>query len=253
MYSEDTLIQLQNSHEDLCEKLASLNGRLVAYLAPKLLVLHAKEYLLHGVCRRLGLINKTIRNIYTIFPPNRIEKLSLDEIDDVQINLHAFLINVYGVLDNLAWVYALQNQLDDLLENPVGIGLYRKELQRKLPVDFREYLVSERIKSWVDKYAKNYRDALAHRIPAYIPPFSLDDEESSQYQKLDSQIHIALMNNQIELLNELNLEQKKLGSISNTYLHSFYHDKSQPVNLHHQILEDGFFVVDITDKFSRIL
>jgi hypothetical protein len=253
MYSEDRLIQLQNSHEDLCEKLNSLNGRLVAYLAPKLLVSHAKEYLLHGVCRRLGLINKTIKNIYTIFPPNRTEKLSFDEIENTQINLHAFLINVYGVLDNLAWVYALENQLDDLLEKPVCIGLYRKEFQRNLPDFFREYLMSERIKNWVDKYAKNYRDALAHRIPAYIPPFSLNPEEVSQYQKLDSKIHEAVMNHEFELLDELNSEQEKLGSISYTYLHSFYHDKSQPVNLHHQILEDGFFVVDIADKFSKVL
>lgn len=253
MYTEKVLIQLQTSQLELSHKLSSLIEKLLALATPKLKNSHAKEYLQHGLCRRLKLINKTIKNIYEIFPPDRTKKLSMDELDNAQINLHAFSINTYGALDNIAWIYALENQFTDLLENPIKIGLFRKELKTKLPQELKDYINNPTINRWFNDYAKNYRDALAHRIPLYIPPLSLNPAEVSRYTELEDQKLTAIKNLEFELLQALEAEQERLGSISHTYLHSFAHDKSRPVALHPQILADGFTILEISDRFSKVL
>ena len=71
----------------------------------------AKEYLFHGAVRRLRVIYRCINNIFTIFPLERATLLNRDELDDVMINLHAFFVNIFGILDNLAWVFIHEKQL----------------------------------------------------------------------------------------------------------------------------------------------
>lgn len=60
----------------------------------------AIEFMQHGVNRRLGVIYRCLENIFNTFPPNRTELLGRDDLLDVEINLHAFLINIYGIIEN---------------------------------------------------------------------------------------------------------------------------------------------------------
>ena len=59
-------------------------------------VTKAKEYMLHGVCRRLTIIERCVDNIYSTFPFTRDTFLSQDELHDIAIYLHSFFVNVFG-------------------------------------------------------------------------------------------------------------------------------------------------------------
>ncbi|MDG1153426.1 MAG: hypothetical protein P8N25_01030, partial [Alphaproteobacteria bacterium] len=56
------------------------------------------EYANQGISRRVRIIKTCIDNIYKIAPLNQKEKLSRDNLTNLYINLHAFYINIYGVL-----------------------------------------------------------------------------------------------------------------------------------------------------------
>jgi hypothetical protein len=47
---------------------------------------------------------------------------------------------------------------------------------------------SERIQKWYAEYLTNYRDALSHRIPLYVPPKSLTPEHASQVKQIENKI-----------------------------------------------------------------
>ena len=49
------------------------------------------------------------------------------------------------------------------------------------------YLRRNTITQWYNEYAKNYRDALAHRIPPYVPPAALNDEQARRYKLLEDE------------------------------------------------------------------
>ena len=58
------------------------------------------EHLLHGAGRRVGVIRRAIENVFSLFPPETKRPLQSDALADVQINLHAFVMNLYGIYDN---------------------------------------------------------------------------------------------------------------------------------------------------------
>ena len=129
-----------------------------------------REQLLHGAARRIGVIRRAIQNIYALFPPETTRPLGSDALADVQINLHAFVINLHGLYDNCAWAYVLKHDLEAAIGSRKRIGLFLDATLSKLPAELREYLSSPATKEWHEQYAKSFRDALAHRVPPYIPP-----------------------------------------------------------------------------------
>lgn len=171
MYTPEQVAEIEREREVVSGELENLCYTLAVDFAPSLTVVRAQEYMRHGVCRRLKIIRRCIDNIFTIFPVERKELLSEEERSDLEINLHSFIINIYGLQDNIAWVYLIEKSLENVVEGGrSGVGLFNKKTQPHLPEKVREYLNSENIKSWHRDYAKNYRDALAHRIPLYVPP-----------------------------------------------------------------------------------
>jgi hypothetical protein len=69
------------------------------------------EYVRHGFLRRLGTLQRCIQNIYFAYPPERSDIPSRNECVDLAINLQSFIFNVFGCIDNLAWVWAIENEL----------------------------------------------------------------------------------------------------------------------------------------------
>jgi hypothetical protein len=67
----------------------------------------AREYLRSGVGRRLRVLHRTLSNMFELFPVETVQPLDRDDLDDAQINLHAFIMNLYGLFDNLAWAFVL--------------------------------------------------------------------------------------------------------------------------------------------------
>lgn len=254
-YDEQTL-------KNIAEKYAEV-GRIYDQLALRLSSMlssirdaKAKEYLTQGVGRRLSILIRCIHNIFNIFPVGRTEHLALEELADVDINLHAFFVNLSGLLDNLAWVFVFENNLlGSSKEGKLGkedIGLFKKKTQSCFPDDFRTYLSTERMKRWYSEYSKNYRDALAHRIPAYVPPFILNREEQEKYLALDAQIHALDLRvyDNLAIYDQLREKQKELGKPSLFFTHSFA-EGSQPALLHAQVIIDYLTVEEILNSFCE--
>ena len=149
--------------------------------------LRAIEYISNGVMRRLFIINRCVENIFRLFPPSRAEKLANEDRLDLEISLHAFLINAYGSIENLALSLAFENGLVSGSESErqarYTVGFFKKDFQAKLRPRLRAYLSTPKMLSWYEDYAKNFRDALAHRIPPYIPPSGLGETGSKTIQE----------------------------------------------------------------------
>jgi hypothetical protein len=145
---------------------------------------HMFMTLLHSYKPREIERKRYVQNVYTIYPPDRTDKPSSDELDDLSINLQSFVFNVFGCIDNLAWIWVkekqLKNKKGELLSGG-SVGLMSEERNRivreSFSRDFQDYL--NRMKDWY-KHLENFRHALAHRIPLYVPPYSLNHEGRRQ-------------------------------------------------------------------------
>lgn len=248
--------------KDIAEKYAKV-GRIHEQLALRLSSMasnlrdaRAKEHLIQGVGRRLSILTRCIQNIFSIFPVGRTEHLAPEELADLDINLHAFLINLAGLLDNLGWAFVFENDLlGSSKEGILGkkdIGLFNKKTQSRLPEKLCTYLNTERMKKWYSEYAQNYRDALAHRIPLYVPPFVLNREEEKKYRALEDQIHALdlSVSANFAIYDQLREKQKELGRASLFFMHSF-DEGSHPRLLHAQVIIDYLTVEEILNSFCE--
>jgi len=255
VYPPEVLSDIERKYSSSIESLKENHLWLVSVFAEKLLEQEARTYLLQGVCRRAGIIIKCCKNIFETFPPNRTELLSSDELDNININLHAYMINLYGLLDNLAWVYVIEHKITDLIKNKRSIGLFTKNTQKQLPKRLNDYLKLEPTKVWFKDYVQDYRDALAHRIPLYIPPSTILESDSNKYSQLDKLGLDELLQGNFDRMNELNSERDSLTSICAVFSHSTYNNQSRPLILHVQIVSDLMTVLEFikiyTDSFHE--
>ena len=79
----------------------------------------AYEYARHGFVRRLGTLKRCIENVYSIYLPERIDRPSRNECLDLAINLQSFIFNVFGCIDNLAWVWVKEKDIRDKQSRPL--------------------------------------------------------------------------------------------------------------------------------------
>jgi hypothetical protein len=249
-YTDERLKHFENEYEKVTSGLRKLIEVFLTKISPKLKNQRAKEYLEHGVCRRIRVLERSIERIYEIFPPSRKDKLTRDELADVQIYLHAFVINLFGILDNLAWVYVLEHNLEAEIGGRKGVGLYAKGTQSILPLNLKAYINLDSTKEWHEKYVKNYRDALAHRIPLYVPPLIVTDAEAAKWKELDGHTWECIRNHEFEALEDLEREKESLGVVCDMFSHSLSESESKTVYIHPQILVDGATVLELCGVYS---
>lgn len=208
-----------------------------------------KEHLLHGSARRLSVIRKAIDNIFEIFPPTTQKPLDREKLYDVQINLHAFVMNVSGIFDNWAWAFIQRHQLLDNVGGRHGVGLFNKKTKKFLPQNIKDYLSSKTIVDWQSNYIKEYRDALAHRIPLYIPPAELTNEEGDLYNHLEAQKLELIKEMKWKELDDVYEEQANIGKPSFLFLLSHQNGDTNPIMFHPQILSDGLAIIEFGKLF----
>lgn len=219
----------------------------------------AQEYMLHGASRRVKVLHRSLENIFQLFPPSQELPLKPEDLSDVQINLHAFMINLYGVWENWAWAFIYRHGLESKIGARHNVGLFIKKTQNFLPSVLRDYLQSPRTSSWQQKYLKNYRDALAHRIPLYVPPGTFTPEEWEQYNKLIEEQFECIKSMRWERLQKIQIEQESMGRPCFVFLHSFSdeekslvlseEEKSSSLALHTQLLCDSLLIVEFGKMF----
>ena len=193
----------------------------------------------------MKLLRRCLSNVFVLFPPSTAKPLPSDDLDEVQISLHAFVMNLYGLFENLAWAFVLRHDLEAKIGDRRGIGIFLKSTQQHLPSVLNTYLTSKTMVTWHKDYLKNYRDALAHRIPLYIPPSVFTPEEGERFNALEQEKLDCLNSRNLDRFDQIRVEQAALGSPCFMFLHSFEGEGSpKPVQLHPQMLCDAKTVLE---------
>lgn len=248
-YTAEQTEKLHRKREEISRQLLSLGLEGMSQ-AREVEDEETRKYLNHGVGRRLSILKYSTEAIFSIFPPERDQVLTRDEVTAVQIYLHAFVINLFGVFENWAWAFIHRHNLSGEIGNVRNVGLFKRNTQRFLPDSLRNYLTSENISNWHEKYLKNYRDALAHRIPLYVPPAALSDEDGEKYKRLEVKKARLFREQKWDRLDEVWAEQDQIGAPCAVFMHEFSADgRSRQVFLHPQVLSDCITVVDFGTKF----
>lgn len=240
-YSEEQHTELDLAYENVCEELRETSVSLARDVAPLLMQERAREHITYGAARRLWTITRCVENIFVIYPVRRTKLLTDAERSDLEISLHAFLIHAHGLPDNLAWAYVLERELP---LNQRDVGLFQKKTAVHLPIGLQADL--NRFRDWHLDYAKNYRDALAHRIPPYLPPATWLPEHEQEFKDLDEQVEQAIRESNFDLALELEERKHAVGIIHPAILHSFLDEKAcGPVLLHPQVIVDARTILEI--------
>jgi len=209
-----------------------------------------KEHLAQGVGMRLGVLRKCIQNVFEAFDLRASTPLSGENNNNIQINLHAFLINLVGVFDNCAWAYCYKHQLDSLLKNPQNIDFFKTSFRKFLPAELRDYIEGSQMQQWHQTYLKSYRDALAHRIPPRVPPLVVDSTQGQAYEALERERWAQILVLDFEGAARTRHAQEKYESPAFFFIHSFREGtKSTPVMLHAQMIADSITLKEFLGLF----
>jgi hypothetical protein len=242
--------------EKLTERKNKLESRWAevqtTYLQWKLSNKDAKEYLEHGFLRRLGTIVRCVQNTFTICPLDLDRKLYREEEIDLRIQLQSHIWNVFGCLDNLAWIWAYEKNIKEngktISRKKVGLGKNYKIIRESLPQHVTKYLEEKENADWL-KLLENLRHALAHRIPLYVPSFVLTSKEANHYQELAAQIWKALADGKLDDCDRLESERDALGRFLPVMTHSFG-EKAPVIGFHSSMLWDFDVITELADKLS---
>lgn len=210
----------------------------------------AREHADHGFSRRLGSLVRSIERVFEILPPDRLDIPSRDETEDATLNIQAFVMNAFGCCENLAWIWVLERGIreSDGSEIPagrIGLGPKYRAVRRSFSQEFRDYLGARR--AWFDNL-KNFRDALAHRIPLYIPPFLVAPEDGDRWAALGAEANAALLRGDLEREAELKAEQDNLTWFDPVMTHSLS-EGAKVIIFHSQLLADFSTVHEIATEF----
>jgi hypothetical protein len=145
-FSKEALEKLRHEHRQIEYKYHKL---LFKYAALPLTNRRAREFAVHGVCRRLRLIVRCIDNVFSIVPPNREGIPTASEISDLTINIQAFLVNVFGCIDNLAWIWVQEKGLtkedgSPLPNNLIGLASKNKLVRESFAPSHIEFRLTFR-------------------------------------------------------------------------------------------------------------
>lgn len=246
-FSEDKLEQLLRAYSEIDKKYQSL---LEMYAFRPFRNEQAAEFARHGFMRRVKTLTRCIHNVYRICPPNRDKKLSTDELSDLAINLQSFVFNIFGCLENLAWVWVKEKDIrnskgEPLVDFQIGFGGKYKFVRESLSDDFKRFL--DDLREWFSQM-ENFRHALAHRIPLYVPPYIVNNEEAVKEQELERSRREALKRHDFDEYERLTDELEGIGKFVPWMTHSFS-EKSRQVVFHAQIIADWNTVVEISERF----
>lgn len=248
MYSQEQVASIHRESDGVLRDLRALSFRGMD-AAQNQANPHARTYLTQGVGRRVQVLQHAMRDVFRLFPPEQTAPLTRENITAVQINLHAFVINLAGVFDNWAWAYLYRHNLLQQVGGSLNVGMFKRPTQEVLPAVLRDYLQRD-IAQWQAEYVKTYRDTLAHRIPLYIPPAAWTAEDTAEYQRLEAEKVRLFREESWDQLDAVWDQQDRIGSACPMFLHEAVAGGNlRPVYLHPQMICDGMTVVAFGQLF----
>lgn len=208
---------------------------------------NSQEMLAFGFSRRLGILKFCLEEFVKICPLE--QNLIIDKNNAAQfltVLFQAHIFNVYGALDNLAAFYSKTLKLE-LDKHDISIFKITKEKKNKpilfdfIPEDIQNYIIKIK-KDWFDNYLKEYRDALSHRIPIYVPR-SLKKEDKEKADLLEKEKWDTLKKLASDPDNKrLSSDFDKLRSEQDKLLHI------EPSPYREQMIVDILTVTDLSNK-----
>jgi hypothetical protein len=203
-----------------------------------------KEYASHGLSRRIYSMTRCVDRVFEVLPPDRGTIPSREEVLDATVNIQAFVFNLFGFLENLAWIWVLQRPVtkedgSGLDRRQVGLGERYKRVRASFSPTFSRYLDSRG--EWFE-HVSDFRDSLAHRVPLYIPPFTVHPDDAEIYTSLERQAVDALLKRDPDLYESLRAKQRSIERFQPLMLHSL-NEGSKIVIFHPQLISD-FSTID---------
>jgi hypothetical protein len=244
-FSAEHLVRLEQGRLEVHTQFADLRERFLirTYNSDR-----AQEHARHGFSRRLGTLVRAIDLVFETLAPKREDIPERDEVISATIAIQSFVLNTFGCLDNLAWIWVYEKNVkakDGKELDPKKVGLGSRDVRRSFTNEFRAYLDSRQ--DWFE-FLKDFRDSLAHRIPLYIPPYIVTPETVEEYNRLEKAIGEAIRLRKYDEHDRLRLEQDKLGRFRPWMTHSRF-EEAPSVVFHTQMLADFVTV----DEFGRTM
>lgn len=175
---------MKHAFGEIPSEVQRLNKRL---MLTKYRSIESKEFALHGLLRRVDVIQRCITNVFGLISPFESNRPSDEQRDDALINLHAHVFNVFGAMHNLAWIWVIEKNVRDkkgksIPVNHVGLSINHKDVFESLPDAVKTHV--HNISGWSENI-ESFRHSLAHQVPFYIPPYIIQQHDADQYNKLE--------------------------------------------------------------------
>jgi len=245
-FSTEDLAKLQASHADVHAKFSQLREK---YLSRQYKTDRAREYATQGFGRRLDLLVRSIDRVFSTLPPEREEIPSIDEVVDAQMAIQTFVMNAFGALDNLAWIWVFEKDVKGKKGKELGrklVGLGSEHIRSSYTKNFSNFLDNRQ--KWFENL-KDFRDSLAHRIPLYIPPYIIADKDADIYRQLEQ---AALGTDDAAEYEQFRRDQKALGVFRPWMTHSIYED-APSIIFHFQLLQDYLTIDEFGNEMLKEL
>ena len=244
-FSEEDLQRLATGKVEMHRQFADLREK---YVTRPYKQERAREYAQQGFSRRLAILVRSVDKVFELLPPENEVIPERDIVVDAAMAIQSFVVNAFGCLDNLAWIWVHERQVKDTDGkdlDPKKIGLGTRVVRRSFTNEFRTFLDSRQ--EWFENL-KAFRDTLAHRIPLYIPPYLVRDQDAEAYKQLEIASLRALSRGDVNEFERLQVEQKKLGFFRPWMTHSIFEGSPQIV-FHPQLLADYVTI----DEYARTM
>lgn len=246
-FTPEALADLHQGVEELHDQFADLRER---YVLRQFQNAGAREHADHGFSRRLSTLVRCVDRVFEILPPDRADIPTRDETVDATINIQSFVMNAFGCCENLAWIWVLERGVVQpngaaLPAGRVGLGAAYQNVRESFSPVFRGYLDGR--EPWF-AHLKDFRDALAHRIPLYIPPHTVAPEDGAQYQALGQAAYAALLHGDLDAEVNLKAEQMALARFQPIMTHSLT-AAANVVVFHPQLLADFATINELACEF----
>lgn len=210
----------------------------------------ATEYARHGFARRLASLHHAVDRLFEFLPPDFEGIPSKGQLADANACIQNALVHVYGCLDNIAWLWVKEAGIKKangaaLPASHIGLRPSNIEVVSSLSENFQSELSV--LIEWFD-YVDDYRHALAHRIPLYIPPYSVRDADATVYHEHGTAAGAALTALDWGAMEEHEAAQEALKIFQPHIFHSLSTTKKS-ITFHPQLLADFATV----EKIGRLM
>lgn len=224
-------------------------------------------YYLHGSIKaRLASLYKSYEKIFSIYPVYDQEKISFDDIFELNNKIRLFITDVFGIYDGFLWFWYYAKGINDFIDekefksfNPFNPD--NKNLKKSIAIIIsgekkpqNKEVLRKYFKKMHPRYKKLiiYRDFVIHHSILETKPFYINDIASNTHPGLHNSV-----NSTYDLFYE-----RPFGKVKNYMLvenmQLFYSDvfyRCLPLHVHRQVVNDLYEIYDfckfITSLFPK--